>query len=544
MTGASGARFHFLVAAGACIAPACAFIYDFPDQVVETASSAASGGGNAGGGDQGGGGSSGGGACDLVWPVPEAVAFAPESDTEGTYIGGVVRHEGQVFVHGNFGGNLLGYPGKLPPNATLISYMARLDDGASKAEILGSVTTCEATQGFLATYRAIMVGDVPVGVGSIPSQSTAGSPTEVHFDNAGTGVACGQGNGFLLEDDDVAMNAHSPYIAGFRGVEAPDVRFDTNVHAVMLDAAWSGDDVVAMGIGYGQAWGASFGDEQLYRYHLVRFSGDQGLDQGDAVPIDVWADASLFSQGGVEANASVTVDDTNTAWATGGECMGGDDGCETSSSFFLTRWGPADQAATQAIPGSDMNRASFGSAIEYASNKLVIAGGYSGTLSGTPLPAATADIDPFVVAVSRDDPKNTVWAWPTTSSTLDRSLYEAVVDIAVVAAPDCGTEGSVYVAGCIVGPGATTRSCLRPYLDSDKRAFLVKLDLSSGAEISADVYEPQDTMTGLFLPTAIDADAFGLWVAFNLQGNADIPGLGVIAGGQGRVEGKLIRFSP
>ncbi|NUO49080.1 MAG: hypothetical protein HOV80_09515, partial [Polyangiaceae bacterium] len=146
--------------------------------------------------------------------------------------------------------------------------------------------------------------------------------------------------------------------------------------------------------------------------------------------------------------------------------------------------------------------------------------------------------------ITRDDPKNTLWGWPRDASLLDRSLYEAVVDIAVVASPGCAAEGSVYVAGCIVGPGATTRTCLRPYLDADKRSFLVKLELSTGAEQWVQVYEPQDTMTGLFLPTAIDADPTGLWVAFNLQGNADVPGIGVIAGGQGTVEGKLIRFSP
>jgi hypothetical protein len=422
--------------------------------------------------------------------------------------------------------------------------MARIDDGAPDAEILGTVTTCEPTQGFLATYRAVMVDDFPVGVGSIPSRTTSGTPTEVHFDVAGTGFPCGQGGGFLLEDDDVAMNAHTPYIAQFRGFEAPDVRTSTGVHAVLLDAAWSGGDVVAMGIGYGQAWGADFSNEQLYRYHLVRFAADIQLTQGDSVPIDAWADASLFSQGGVEASASVTVDDENTAWATGADCMPGADSCESSSSFFLTRWGPTDQAATQAIAGSDSNRASFGSAIEYANDKLVIAGAYSNTLSGTPLLAATADMDPFVIAVSRDDPKVTLWAWPAAGSALDRGLYEAVVDMAVVATPGCGTEGAVYVAGCIVGPGAATRTCLRPYLDADKRAFVARLDLSTGAEDFLQVYEPQDTMTGLLVPTAIDADATGAWVAFNLQGNADVPGLGVVAGGQGTVQGKLIRFSP
>ncbi|NUO51973.1 MAG: hypothetical protein HOV80_24245, partial [Polyangiaceae bacterium] len=411
MTGASRVHFLLFVSAGA-LAPACAFIYDFPDEVVESSTGVAAGGSNQGGGDQGGGGFMGGGGCAFVVPAPESVAFAPKSDSEGTYIGGVIRHEGQTFVHGNFGGNLLGYPGQFPPNPTLISYMARIDDGAPDAEILGTVTTCAPTIGVLATYRAIMVDDIPVGVGSIPSTSTVTGtvPTEVHFDRAGTGSPCGQGNGFVLQDDDVTNNGHSPYIAGFRGVEAPDVRFSDGVHAILLDAAWAGGDVVAMGIGYGQAWGANFGDEQLFRYHLVRFSGDQALAPIDAVPIDIWADASLFSQGGNEAAASVTVDDTGTAWATGGECMGGDDSCETSSSFFLTRWGPTDQAATQAIAGSDMNRASFGSAIEYANDKLVIAGGYAGTLSGTALPAATADMDPFVIAVSRDDPKNTLWA--------------------------------------------------------------------------------------------------------------------------------------
>ncbi|NUO52583.1 MAG: hypothetical protein HOV80_27365 [Polyangiaceae bacterium] len=153
-------------------------------------------------------------------------------------------------------------------------------------------------------------------------------------------------------------------------------------------------------------------------------------------------------------------------------------------------------------------------------------------------------MDPFVIAVSRDDPKNTLWAWPAAGSTLDRSLYEAVVDIAVVPVSGCGTEGYVYVAGCIVGPGAMTRTCLQPYLDSDKRAFVARLDLSTGAEDVVLAYQPQDTMTGLFLPTAIDADVDGAWIAFNLQGNADVPGIGVIAGGQGTVEGKLIRFSP
>ncbi len=540
-----GAASLFPFVCAPLLAGGCAFLYDFPEEVVRgDGGTGGSGAGTAtGGGGSGDGGSDGGGGCAPAAPAAEALVFDPRSDTEGTFIGAVIRHEGQVFVHGSFGGTLLGYPAEFPPNPTVVGYMVRIDDGSSDAAVLGSVTTCEETSGFIATLGATMVDDHPVAVGAIPAVDSQGGPTEVHFDDAGTGFACAMGGGFVLSSDDQEPASKVAHLARFRGVEAPDVKLSDGDHSILLDVAWSGADVVAMGIGYGQAWGAAFGTETEYRYHLVRFAPDADLTQLASVVVDGYPDATYFATDGVEASASVAVDEMGTAWATGAHCMPGVETCADASSWFLTRW-PERQPATQVVAASQANATSFGAAVAVGADKIVIGGGYGGTLDGTALPATTAQIDPFVIAVSADDPTTTVWAWPGASSALDRSRYEAVLDVAVVTPGSCGAEGVVYVAGCTAGNGAGTRTCLRPYGDADKGGFLVKLDLATGAEISVQTFAADNPTNGLFLPTAMDADPTGVWVAFSLQGNATVPPLGAISGKPDKVEGKLIRFSP
>lgn len=523
----------------ALTAVSCAFVLDFPDDVR---------GVGGGGGSAGGGGGAGG--CRSA-PLAEAVLFQPESSSEGTFIGGLARNAGQTFIHGNFGGQLVGYPSQFPPNVSTITFMAKLADGGTKPEILGSASTCQPTcGGTMATFGITMMGEHPVGAGFVPSLSTSSTTcdpqflvgSEVHFDVAGPGSACGVGNGFQpLSDPEVTGSSRIPYIARYRGVEAPDVRFSDGAQAQPVDIATAGQDIILLGLDYGAVWGWDFGNEFEYRYHLVRF------DAATFSPMDVefiegWPDVTHFEMGGAEVPGAVTVDDQGTVWATGAHCDPGTSMCLDGRSFFLTRWGSG--GITQAIPAAADNESSFGSAIASSGDRLIIGGGYNAPIVNTSLPATT-DYDPFVIAVSRDDPGTTLWSWPSPGSKLDRNKYEAVFDLAVVDPAGCGSSGVVYVVGCSIGANATVKSCQRAYGDVDKGSFLVKLDLATGEELAVSSFGPTNPASEMFLPTALAADTTGIYVAFNLLGSAEVPGLDApLTGAAPNVEGKLIRFAP
>jgi hypothetical protein len=528
-----------LVALGA-LGVGCSFVLDFPEGV-----SLASGAGGQGSAGSSTSGTAGGCVDPGTVPVFDGIILEPRSDSGGTYIGSLIRRAGELFFHGNFSGRLVGYPegAVFPPNLGLINYMARLDDGDDSFEVMGSVSTCTATCGSLGLFSAVLVGDTPFAAGFVPTQTALcnGTPLEVQFNGGPPFPVCGV-DGTEIEFDPDGVGPTTPYLASFPSPNPPGSAVAQQTTGVLLDLATDGSTLVGIGFSYGSMWGVPPTSEFEYFHSLIRFDPTM-LSANDVAFIPGWPSAELYvGQGVADLAASVTIDDAGIVWATGAKCPAGVTECVPDRSYFISRW-DVGSTPTMLVGQNLSNAGSFGNTIEFANGNLIVGGGYANLIEGTNLPTAT-EVDPFVMAVTREAGSSVVWAWPTADSELPRELYEDVLDIAIVSESSCGSQGAVYVAGCISAAGTAIKSCKKAYEEVGKQGFLAKLDLATGEEKWVRVFTPDNLATDLFMPTAIDADASGLYAAFNLQGTATLPEIAQIQGGVGTVASKVMRFTP